>query len=146
MGGDRRGYPELVDRLIESALDGGVAAGSVIRGRSVRGVPGRRPARRPAVPAGDGRLRPRGRRRRRRPAPAERSRQSAEELGALVVAEVPSGLPRLPDDELEPPAGAKAVEDVAEYADDPAREREVLEDYGYRYGWERFWGDRRRAR
>ena len=26
------------------------------------------------------------------------------------------------------------------YAEDPAREREVLEDYGYRHGWERFWG------
>ena len=37
------------------------------------------------------------------------------------------------------------MEDVAGYADDPAREREVLEDYGYRYGWERFWGDRDRA-
>jgi hypothetical protein len=53
---------------------------------------------------------------------------------------VPSGLPRLPDEELEPPAGAKALDDVADYAEDPARERDVLEGYGYRYGWERFWG------
>ncbi|WP_324273940.1 hypothetical protein [Blastococcus brunescens] len=56
------------------------------------------------------------------------------------MTEVPSGLTRLADDALEPPAGAKRVEDVAAYADDPVREREVLEDYGYRFGWERFWG------
>jgi hypothetical protein len=65
---------------------------------------------------------------------------SADELGALVVTEVPSGLPRLPDDQLEPPAGPKAVGDIADYSDDPGRERDVLEEYGYRYGWERFWG------
>jgi hypothetical protein len=63
-----------------------------------------------------------------------------EQLEALIVAEVPSGLPRLADEELEPPAGAKRVEDVAAYSDDPARELEVLEEYGYRFGWERFWG------
>jgi hypothetical protein len=67
--------------------------------------------------------------------------RSAEELEPLIVDEVPSGLPRLPDDELHPPAGAKRAEDVASYAEDPARERAVLEDYGYRYGWERFWGN-----
>ena len=65
---------------------------------------------------------------------------TAEELGALLLAELPSGLPRLPDAGLMPPAGAKRVEDVAGYSDDPARERAVLEDYGYRHGWERFWG------
>jgi hypothetical protein len=65
---------------------------------------------------------------------------SADELGALIVPEVPSGLPRLSDGDLDPPAGAKRVEDVAGYAEDPARERAVLEDYGYRHGWERFWG------
>ena len=65
---------------------------------------------------------------------------SADELGALVVPDVPSGLPRLPDDQLQPPAGPKAVDDIADYSDDPARERDVLEQYGYRYGWERFWG------
>jgi hypothetical protein len=63
-----------------------------------------------------------------------------EELEPLVVDEVPSGLARLPDEAIEPPAGAKRVEDVAGYSDDPARERAVLRDYGYRYGWERFWG------
>lgn len=63
-----------------------------------------------------------------------------EELERLVVEEVPSGLPRLPDDAISPPAGAKRVGDVAAYSDDPARERAVLEDYGYRHGWERFWG------
>lgn len=63
-----------------------------------------------------------------------------EELEPLVVEEVPSGLPRVPDEAIEPPAGAKRVEDVAGYSDDPARERGVLEDYGYRHGWERFWG------
>ena len=65
---------------------------------------------------------------------------SAQELGKLVVTEVSSGLPRLPDDQLEPPAGPKAVDDIADYSDDPARERDVLEEYGYRFGWERFWG------
>ena len=62
------------------------------------------------------------------------------ELERLVVDAVPSGLPRVPDDAIDPPAGAKLVEDVAGYSDDPARERAVLEDYGYRHGWERFWG------
>jgi hypothetical protein len=62
------------------------------------------------------------------------------ELERLLVTQVPSGLPRLPDDEVRPPAGAKRLEDVAGYATDPARERAVLEEYGYRYGWERFWG------
>jgi len=63
-----------------------------------------------------------------------------EELERLVVDEVPSRLPRVPDEAIQPPAGAKRVEDVAGYSDDPARERTVLEDYGYRHGWERFWG------
>jgi hypothetical protein len=74
------------------------------------------------------------------PAPAAATPGSPTELETLVVTVVPSGLPRLPDDELVPPAGQKRLEDVAEYAEDPGREREVLEDYGYRYGWERFWG------
>jgi hypothetical protein len=74
------------------------------------------------------------------PGPRTATPDSPEELEALVVREVPSGLPRLPDSELHPPAGAKQVEDVAAYSDDPAREREVLEEYGYRFGWERFWG------
>jgi hypothetical protein len=65
---------------------------------------------------------------------------SAAELEALIVTSVPSRLPRLPDGDLEPPAGEKTVEDVAAYSEDPEREREVLEGYGYRYGWERFWG------
>lgn len=72
-------------------------------------------------------------------APSNRPTDPAE-LERLLVADVPSGLPRLPDDDLEPPAGAKRLEDVAGYSTDPAREREVLESYGYRYGWERFWG------
>lgn len=63
-----------------------------------------------------------------------------EELERLVVDEVPSGLPRVPDEAIQPPAGAKRVEDVAGYSDDPVRERKVLEGYGYRHGWERFWG------
>ncbi|RBY77460.1 hypothetical protein DQ239_11330 [Blastococcus sp. TF02-09] len=62
------------------------------------------------------------------------------ELERLVVDEVPSGLPRVPDEAIEPPAGEKSVADVAGYSDDPERERAVLEDYGYRHGWERFWG------
>ncbi len=65
---------------------------------------------------------------------------SPAELEVLIVDDVPSALPRLPDEELQPPAGAKRVEDVAGYSDDPARDREILEDYGYRHGWERFWG------
>ena len=66
---------------------------------------------------------------------------SPAELEALLVDSVPSGLPRLPDADVRPPAGEKSVEDVAAYADDPARERHVLlADYGYRFGWECFWG------
>ena len=65
---------------------------------------------------------------------------SADQLGPLIVTELPSGLPRLPDGDLLPPAGPKQVGDVAGYSDDPARERAVLEEYGYRHGWERFWG------
>ncbi|MCO7220104.1 hypothetical protein [Klenkia sp. PcliD-1-E] len=61
-------------------------------------------------------------------------------LGELVVTEVPSGQPQVPDDELDPPAGAKSLADVAGYADDAGREEEVLTGYGYRWGWERFWG------
>lgn len=72
--------------------------------------------------------------------PASTSSAAAEELGELIVTEVPSGLPRLSDEDLTPPAGSKRVEDIAGYARDPARERAVLADYGYRHGWERFWG------
>jgi hypothetical protein len=75
-----------------------------------------------------------------RAAPPPAVPATAQQLGALVVTEVASGLPRLPDDQLQPPAGPKAVDDIADYSDDPARERDVLEGYGYRYGWERFWG------
>ncbi len=60
-------------------------------------------------------------------------------LAALLLTEVPSGLPRVPDDELDPPAGRKTIEDVAGYAPDAEHQRAVLEDYGYRWGWERFW-------
>ena len=73
-------------------------------------------------------------------APAADTPDSPDELAGLLVDDVPSGLPRLPDDEVRPPAGEKTVEDVAAYADDPGHEREVLEGYGYRFGWERFWG------
>jgi hypothetical protein len=72
--------------------------------------------------------------------PAPAMPDSADELGELVVEDVPSGLPRLPDDELQPRAGAKEIDDIADYSPDPDRERDVLEGYGYRYGWERFWG------
>ncbi|MGY1915744.1 hypothetical protein [Blastococcus sp. SYSU DS0973] len=74
------------------------------------------------------------------PVPPSDRPGSAAELEQLVVGEVPSGLPRLPDDEVEPPAGAKQLEDVAAYAPDPERELAVLDSYGYRFGWERFWG------
>ena len=62
-------------------------------------------------------------------------------LGDLVLTEVPADLPLVPDDELDPPAGPKTLDDVAGYADDAEREAEVLTDYGYRWGWERFWRD-----
>ncbi len=65
--------------------------------------------------------------------------QTATALEALLVTEVPSGLPRGPDGELAPPAGEKTIDDVAGYAEDAADQRSVLEDYGYRHGWERFW-------
>ena len=73
-------------------------------------------------------------------APASAPQTDAGELEDLIVTEVPSGLPRLPDGDVAPPAGAKRVEDIAGYSDDPERERAVLAEYGYRYGWERFWG------
>jgi len=73
-------------------------------------------------------------------APVTATPDAVDDLGALIVTEVPSGLPRLADGDLDPPAGAKTVDDVATYAEDPDRERGVLEDYGYRHGWERFWG------
>jgi hypothetical protein len=74
------------------------------------------------------------------PATAPPTPASADELEELVVTSVPSGLPRMPDDELQPPAGEKNLSDVASYAGDPRRERQVLQRYGYRFGWERFWG------
>ncbi|SDG74749.1 DUF7373 family lipoprotein [Klenkia brasiliensis] len=61
-------------------------------------------------------------------------------LGDLVVTDVPSGRPQVPDDELDPPAGPKSLADVAGYAEDADREEQVLTEYGYRWGWERFWG------
>lgn len=64
---------------------------------------------------------------------------SAAGLEDLLVEQVPSGLPRVPDHELEPPAGEKTVDDVARYGQDAARQQEVLTDYGYTRGWERFW-------
>ncbi|MEU2349276.1 hypothetical protein [Modestobacter sp. NPDC049651] len=64
---------------------------------------------------------------------------SAAGLERLLLTEVPSGLPRVPDHELEPAAGRKTAADLAGYAPDPAHQREVLEDYGYQWGWERFW-------
>ncbi len=71
---------------------------------------------------------------------AGRTPETAEDLAALVVTDVPSGLARVADAAVDPPAGAKSLADVAGYAEDPGYERGVLEDYGYRYGWERFWG------
>ena len=64
---------------------------------------------------------------------------SAAELEELLLDEVPSGLPRVPDDELDPPAGEKTVDDVARYGGDAQRQEQVLADYGYQRGWERFW-------
>lgn len=64
---------------------------------------------------------------------------TAVELETLLVEEVPSGLPRVPDDELVPPAGEKTIDDVARYGKDAQRQQEVLADYGYTRGWERFW-------
>jgi hypothetical protein len=65
---------------------------------------------------------------------------SAAQLERLLVTSVPSGLPRMPDSQLSPPAGEKNLSDVASYAADPSRERDVLQRFGYRWGWERFWG------
>ncbi|WP_369139742.1 hypothetical protein [Modestobacter versicolor] len=72
-------------------------------------------------------------------APAAALPSSAAELEELVVDDVPSGLPQVPDDELDPPAGEKTVDDVAHYGEDAAEQRAVLTDYGYLRGWERFW-------
>jgi hypothetical protein len=65
---------------------------------------------------------------------------TSAELGDLIVARVPSGLPRIPDADLKPPAGPKRLEDIAGYSSDPDAQRTVLRGYGYRFGWERFWG------
>jgi hypothetical protein len=72
--------------------------------------------------------------------PGSATPTSPEELEALIVPDVPSGLPRVPDDALSPPAGEKWAADVAAYSRDPEHEREVLAGYGFRFGWERFWG------
>jgi hypothetical protein len=64
---------------------------------------------------------------------------SAAELESLLVTDVPSGLPLVPDDELDPPAGEKTIDDVARYGGDADEQRAVLENYGYLRGWERFW-------
>jgi hypothetical protein len=73
-------------------------------------------------------------------APGDPTPGGPEELEGLVVTEVPSGLPRVPDGALSPPAGEKGPADVAAYSADPDHEREVLAGYGFRFGWERFWG------
>ena len=65
---------------------------------------------------------------------------TAQDLSELLVTQVPSGLTRVADADVDPPAGEKSIADVAGYAEDPGYERGVLEDYGYRFGWERFWG------
>jgi hypothetical protein len=64
---------------------------------------------------------------------------TAAGLESLLVTEVPSGLPRVPDHGMRPPAGEKTIGDVAGYAPDADHQRSVLADYGYLYGWERFW-------
>ena len=71
--------------------------------------------------------------------PAAALPSSDGDLEGLLVDAVPSGLPRVPDDELDPPAGEKTIDDVARYGHDAAEQREVLTDYGYLRGWERFW-------
>lgn len=73
-------------------------------------------------------------------APVTPTPTTPQELEPLIVPDVPSRLPRVPDDVLSPPAGAKQLADVAAYARDPDHEREVLAGYGFRFGWERFWG------
>ncbi len=60
-------------------------------------------------------------------------------LEPLLLDRVPSGLPRVPDDELDPPAGEKTIDDVARYGDDAQHQEDVLAQYGYQRGWERFW-------
>ena len=71
------------------------------------------------------------------PGPATPS--NADELESLLVVQVPSGMPQVADDELDPPAGEKTIDDVAGYGDDEQRQQRVLEEYGYLRGWERFW-------
>ncbi|WP_369130602.1 hypothetical protein [Modestobacter roseus] len=73
--------------------------------------------------------------------PAPSLPTDARELEELLVDEVPSGLPRVPDDDLDPPAGEKTVDDVAGYGEDAQQQEEVLGEYGYLRGWERFWRD-----
>ncbi|MGY1857335.1 hypothetical protein [Modestobacter sp. SYSU DS0290] len=63
----------------------------------------------------------------------------ARGMERLLLDQVPSGLPRVPDDDLDPPAGEKTVDDVAGYGEDAERQQQVLGEYGYLRGWERFW-------
>ena len=70
---------------------------------------------------------------------------SAAQLGQLVVTSVPSGLPRMPDAELQPPAGEKDLDDVAAYSSDARHERQVLAGYGFRFGSGAVLGDGRTA-
>ena len=73
--------------------------------------------------------------------PTSGSPTSADAAGLepLLLEQVPSGLPRVPDDELDPPAGEKTIDDVARYGDDAQHQEGVLAQYGYQRGWERFW-------
>ncbi len=64
---------------------------------------------------------------------------TAGELEELLLDDVPSGLPRVADHELTPPAGEKSADEIAGYAEDAAHQEAVLGQYGYLRGWERFW-------
>ena len=136
-------YPELVDRLVAVRAGRRLPSLGDPRGGS-RGRPGEPscwplvscllvPA--PAAPrAVDGAAGAGARGRQPRPA--------AEELAELVLPEVPSGLPRLPDEDLDAAGGRQDRRDVAGVRRRPRRASgRSSRTTATGYGWERFWGD-----
>ena len=113
------GYPELVDRLVTTALARLAASPVTAAARPHSGGPScsRSPPSCAATGcAAGGRRAPAG------VASATRLPGVAgASSGALIVTEVPSGLPRLPDDELRPAGRRQAVEDVAALLRRPGR-------------------------
>ena len=141
VGGQRGGLPRAGRPAgRRRALARRLAARSVTPGGCPR-APGRRPARpaRACLAAAPGAPAPSTGRRRR--APARRSPGSADELGCArrdrgAVGAAPAARRR----SSQPPAGPKRSTTSPTTPTTPAHERDGAGAYGYRFGWERFWG------